>query len=427
MQVMTPDKLSQQVRVRFAPSPTGIPHIGGIRTALYNYLFAKNQSGKFFLRIEDTDRKRYVEEAEDAIFNSLKWLDLNWDGEVTYQSKRKDIYKEHVDILLSKKIAYEKDGAIWAKMPEDKTFSWIDLVGDKKITFEGKDQQDFVILKSDGFPTYHLANVVDDHLMGITHVIRGEEWISSVPKHIYLYDCFFWDKPEFVHLPVILGPDKGKLSKRHGAKSALDYKNEGYLKEAVLNFIALLGWNPGGDEEVLSLEKMIKIFKLKDINTSNPKFDPTKLEWINGVWIRSLNIDQLKDKLLEFYKDDGEIKDVFNENPDSINSIIELAQTRIKTLAEFKDMVVEPVYGRINIQLSPTEKEIAGDIKEKLNLISQKNWTEENIFPVLKEVMTKNEIKMAVLYKIFTGREKGLPLPQVLEKLGKDYSLGKLN
>ena len=418
--------MQDMVKVRFAPSPTGIPHIGGIRTALYNYLFAKNSGGEFFLRIEDTDRKRYVEEAEEAIFDSLKWLGLNWDQDVVYQSKRKDIYQKHAEILISKKIAYEKDGAIWVKMPSDKTFSWTDLVGNKEISFEGKDQQDFVILKSDGFPTYHLANVVDDHLMEITHVIRGEEWISSVPKHIFLYDSFSWDKPQFVHLPVILGPDKGKLSKRHGAKSALDYKEEGYLKEAILNFIALLGWNPGGEEEIISLEEMVKIFNIKDINTSNPKFDSQKLEWMNGEWIRSLTPEEFRKRITVFYSRDKETISIIDDNHTEIDEIINLAQTRIKTLAEFKDLVLEPLFGKSKLSQTAADKEIVIEVKKELESINNSEWKEDKIFAVFKDIMSKRGVKMSVFYKIFTGREKGLPLPQTLEILGKEKTLQKL-
>ena len=258
-----------EVKVRFAPSPTGIPHIGNTRTAFLNYLFAKHNKGEFILRIEDTDQKRIVEGALEAILEIFKWLGIEYDGEIIHQSTRLEIYKKYVEELLDKKIAYEKDGAIWVKVPDEKTFEWIDKVGNKKISFKGNTQEDFVILKSDSFPTYHLANVIDDHLMEITHVIRGEEWISSTPKHLYLYESFGWKAPEFAHLPVILGPDKTKLSKRHGAKSALDYKNEGYTQESLLNFMALLGWNPGGNREQMSIEEMISLFKLEDVNTEN--------------------------------------------------------------------------------------------------------------------------------------------------------------
>jgi glutamyl/glutaminyl-tRNA synthetase len=292
--------ICHMVKVRFAPSPTGIPHIGSTKAALYNFLFAKANGGEFILRIEDTDRKRVVAGAEKAILEILEWLGLHYDGKPIHQSERLEIYKKYVQELVDKKIAHEKDGAIWIKVPEDKTFEWIDKIGNKTIKFLGKDVDEFVILKSDGFPTYHLANVVDDHLMEITDVIRGEEWISSTPKHLYLYESFGWTVPNFAHMPVILGPDKTKLSKRHGAKSALDYKDEGFVKEALLNFMALLGWNPGGDQEKMDLDFMVKNFKLEEVNSASPIFDIKKLEWMNGVWIRSFDEDELEERLREY-------------------------------------------------------------------------------------------------------------------------------
>jgi glutamyl-tRNA synthetase len=408
----------EKVRVRFAPSPTGVPHIGGIRSALYNYLFAKHSGGKFLLRIEDTDRKRFVEEAEVAIVNSLKWLGLDWDEDIIHQSERLDIYKKHASVLLDKKIAYEKDNAIWVKMPEDKIFSWVDLVGNKEISFEGKDQQDFVALKSDGFPTYHLANVVDDHLMEITHVIRGEEWISSVPKHLYLYESFGWDCPKFAHMPVILGPDKGKLSKRHGAKSVLDYKNDGFLKEAILNFIAILGWNPGGDKEILSLEEMVKVFDIKDINTSNPKFDLVKLEWMNGVYIRSLSLEDLKLRVIDY----GIDLSAYPSN--KLNALLDLAKTRITKLSELNELI-NPFFINQKKDLQPEEKQIRDSLREKLSGLD--NWQEEKILDLLKEETKDKNIKMSVIYKIMIGAERGLPLPQVLAIIGKEQALSLLN
>lgn len=411
MQVMT--------RVRFAPSPTGIPHIGSIRTALYNFLLAEKDKGEFLLRIEDTDQKRFVKEAEDAILNSLKWLNLNWDKEIIYQSKRLDLYKKYTRELLDKKIAYEKDGAVFVKMPNDKTFSWIDLVGNKKISFEGKDQKDFVILKSDGFPTYHLANVIDDHLMNITHVIRGEEWISSVPKHLLLYESFSWKPPFFAHLPVILGPDKGKLSKRHGAKSALDYKNDGYLKEAVLNFIAILGWNPGNDREILSPIEMINLFDLSDINTANPKFDQKKLEWMNGVWIRKLETAELKKRLIEF---DKNIEEVINGK--IFDGFINITKTRIKTLKEFKDLII-PFIKSQKLSLSKEEKEFKKNFKKGLSELEI--WNAEELTNFILSFLKKEEKKFPFLYKILIGTDKGLPLASVFEVLGKEKTLNLFN
>ncbi|MBU2632629.1 glutamate--tRNA ligase [Patescibacteria group bacterium] len=405
----------KEVKVRFAPSPTGIPHIGSIRTALYNYLFARVNKGKFLLRIEDTDQKRFVKEAEEAILNSLKWLTLNWDLEIIHQSKRLDIYKKYTKELLDKKIAYEKDGAVWVKMPDNKTFSWTDLVGNKKISFDGKDQKDFVILKSDGFPTYHLANVVDDHLMEITHVIRGEEWISSVPKHLFLYESFSWQAPYFAHMPVILGPDKGKLSKRHGAKSALDYKNDGYLKEAILNFIAILGWNPGDDREILSLEEMVKLFNLKDVNTANPKFDAVKLEWMNGMWIRNLENLELKKRLLEFDLSIGkEIEEKY------LDGFIEITKTRIKTLREFKQMVI-PFIKPANLKLTSEEVEFKKRLEKGLGEV--KIWNREEVSNFISAFLLKEGKRFPFLYKVLIGVDKGLPITDSLVVIGKEKTL----
>ena len=299
------------VRVRFAPSPTGTPHIGNTRTALFNYLFARHNNGKFIIRIEDTDQVRIVPGSKEIIYEILNWLGLEFDEEYL-QSERKKIYKQHIDQLVKKGLAYEDEGAVRFKIPTQKEISWTDAVGAKKISFKTDIIEDFVILKSDGFPTYHLASVVDDHLMEISHVIRGEEWISSTPKHILLYEAFGWKHPIFAHLPVILGPDKSKLSKRHGAKSVLDYRNEGYLKETLLNFMALLGWNPGGEKEIIEIKEMIKLFDFKDVNTSSPIFDIKKLEWVNGEYIRQTQNSKLKTQITDFYKEDKGILDVMS-------------------------------------------------------------------------------------------------------------------
>src|SRR3972149_9058176 len=268
-----------QVRVRYAPSPTGTPHIGNIRTALFNFLFARSQKGRFILRIEDTDRQRLIVDSNIKIKESLKILGLNWDGEEIYQSKRLDLYQKHLEILKKKQLTYNKEGAWYFKVEKGKKISWQDLLHGP-INFSSDVIEDFVIVKSDGFPTYHFASVVDDYLMQITHVIRGDEWISSTPKHLLLYESFSWKAPIFAHLPVILGPDKTKLSKRHGAKSILDFRDEGYLRGALLNYMALLGWKPSGEksimhpgmiivdrQEIMPLELMIDVFDLSEVNT----------------------------------------------------------------------------------------------------------------------------------------------------------------
>lgn len=406
------------VRVRIAPSPTGVPHIGNTRTALFNYLFAKHNKGKFIVRIEDTDQARIVPGAKEAIFEILDWLGIQWD-EKYIQSERKDIYKEHTDQLLKKGLAYKDEGAVRFKIPANREISWTDAIGNKKISFKTDVVEPFVILKSDGFPTYHLANVVDDHLMDISHVIRGDEWISSTPKHLMLYEAFGWDLPVFAHLPVILGPDKTKLSKRHGARSVLDLRNDGYLKEALLNFMGLLGWTHPQEKEIISLEEFIKTFDLKDVNTVAPIFDLQKLTWMNGEYIRMTDDKSLKSLLTDFYKDDLEVISFMEGDSKTVDLILNLSKTRMKTLKDFKDLIVAK-----KPELSSEEKNIAKTLLEKFSAIN--NWNKETILIVMRETLNTHKTKGNVLYKIVTGFKSGLPLPETLEILGKEKTLERI-
>ena len=316
---------NNEVRVRFAPSPTGNLHIGGVRTAIFNWLFAKANSGKFILRIEDTDQNRYDENSEKSILSSLEWLNLDWDEGPFRQSERKDLYgniakklvdsgwayyddttSEELEELRQlqirekrpprydnrgryKEISHEyyeknkdsKQIVVRFKVPDGGNKPFNDEIRGK-VEFNLKEIDDFVILKSDGMPTYHLAHVVDDHEMKITHVIRGEEWISSTPRHVLIHDAMGWDYPKYVHVPLILGKDKSKLSKRHGAESALEYKDKGYLPEAIFNFLALLGWSPGDNSEIMSIDEIIEKFSVDRILGHPAVFDPEKLEWMNA-------------------------------------------------------------------------------------------------------------------------------------------------
>jgi len=324
------------IRVRFAPSPTGYLHVGGLRTALYNFLFARKNNGKFILRIEDTDRARYVEGATKNLIDTLRWAGLDFDegpgvgGEFGpyIQSERTDIYKKHVEILIEKKAAYrcfctmerleemrreqqkqkltakydrtcmrlaekeiqeniaaKKPFVIRMKVPDNTVVRFSDIIrGDVEFSTEQIDDQ--VLLKSDGYPTYHLANVIDDHLMQISHVIRVEEWLSSTPKHVLLYQFFGWEMPKFAHLPLLLNPDRSKLSKRQGDVAVEDYRAKGYLKEALINFIALLGWNPGDDREIFNLDELEKEFSLEKVNKAGAIFNLEKLNWLNFQHLR---------------------------------------------------------------------------------------------------------------------------------------------
>lgn len=423
----------QVVRVRIAPSPTGIPHIGNTRTALFNFLFARHNKGKFILRIEDTDRVRYVSGSEKAICEILEWLGLLWD-EKYVQSGRLDIYREHADKLLKNDMAYKDEGAIRFRMPKEGKTSWADEVGKKTISFENKTQEDFVILKSDGFPTYNFANVVDDHLMEITHVIRGDEFISSTPKHIQLYKAFDWKPPVFAHLPVILGPDRQKLSKRHGAESVLYYRGEGYLKEALLNFMALLGWNPGGDREILSLSKMIQLFDLKDVNTASPVFDIKKLGWMNGHYIRQLPAEKLKSKIKNHKQSSSSTKSksqikIQNFNEKLPDRLVELAQTRMRTLNDFYDLVI-PWFEPVNREFTDREKEIARVLMGNLERLN--SWRTKDIHLKIfnsiawLRITKKINVGFKDIYKILINDDQGLPIAEMLEILGKEKALKRL-
>jgi len=371
-------------RVRFAPSPTGYLHIGGLRTALYNYLFAKNQNGKIILRIEDTDRKRFVEGAVENLLKTLDWAGIDFDegpefsGEngPYFQSQRLDIYKKYAEELISKDLAYycfctpdrlktlrEKQQA--QKLPQakydklclnlskqeiddnlnsnvakvvrlnvnpDQKIIFDDVIRGR-VEFDSNNIDDQVLIKSDGFPTYHLANVVDDHLMGITHVIRGEEWLSSTPKHVLLYDYLGWEKPVFAHLPLLLNPDKSKLSKRQGDVAVEDYRDKGYLKEALINFVALLGWNPGDEQEFFTMEELINKFTLERVHKAGAVFNVEKLNWLNAEHLRS----KPNEELLLMLKDElakSNFKDKFL-NDDYLLLIIEAMKPRVIFVNEF--------------------------------------------------------------------------------------------
>ena len=375
--------ISDRVRVRFAPSPTGYLHIGGLRTALYNYLYAKHNDGEIILRIEDTDRNRFVEGAVENLLITLKWSGLDFDEgpgkNGNYgpylQSRRLDIYNKHIEQLLKDKHAYycfcsperlkelreeqQKKGfqpmydkhclrlseeeinkkldqkqprVIRLNVEPDKIVSIKDAIrGEVEISSNIVDDQ--VLIKSDGFPTYHLANVVDDHLMKITHVIRGEEWLSSTPKHVLLYEYFNWEKPVFAHLPLLLNPDRSKLSKRQGDVAVEDYHAKGYLKEALINFVALLGWNAGDNKEIYYIDELIEAFTLERVNKAGAIFNLEKLNWLNEVHIRNKPNTEILNMLKEELAD-SKYKDRSFEN-EYLIKIIESMKERVSFIKEF--------------------------------------------------------------------------------------------
>jgi len=366
------------IAVRFAPSPTGYLHIGGARTAIFNWLFAKKHGGKFFLRIEDTDLLRSGEEMTRAILESLAWLGLDWEGDPVYQSQRFFIYQEYTQLLVKQGKAYrcfcapeEIAAARERAKAEKQTFKYDgrcrhlsppeiqqNLAAGKpfairfavqsggatffkdevreEVSFANETIDDFVILRSDGVPTYHLAVVVDDHEMGITHVIRGEDHISNTPKQVLLYNACGWPLPVFAHVPLILGPDKSRLSKRHGATAVGEYETKGFLPEALFNFLARLGWSPGDDREIFRREEFIQLFDLAGISKSGAVFDEKKLEWMNGQYLGAATVERLEPLVEKVLRDAGVAVAVELQNDRGyLRRVIELLKSKVKLVTEF--------------------------------------------------------------------------------------------
>ncbi len=469
--------MESEIRVRFAPSPTGYLHVGSLRTALYNYLYARKVKGKFILRIEDTDQTRYVEDAVENLIKTLHEVGLKYDEGPDiggnygpyFQSQRTKIYKKYADELIEKDAAYfcfctpedldnmreeqiakgedtrydgrcrkllkediqkklaeNKPYVIRAKIPDEGEVVFFDIVREKvSIMWETVDDQ--ILIKSDGFPTYHLANVVDDHLMKITHVIRGEEWLSSVPKHLFLYNTFGWKPPKMCHLPLLLNPDKSKLSKRQGDVAVEDFLKKGYLPETLLNFVVLLGWHSKSDEELYSLEELEKEFSLKRINKSGSVFDIEKLNWMNGHYLRELESGYIAIKARPFFIEAGfDISD--NEK---YLKIIEVARNRISTLAEITE-VATPFY--VAIKYSEEDRQIIDDENSQRlfsfwleNMQSLDVITEDNINRLLKQSTDELGIKGKDLYfplrLALFGSVHGPELPTIMDILGKEKTL----
>jgi len=356
------------ITTRFAPSPTGYLHIGGARTALFSWLLAKNKGGHFLLRVEDTDRERSTKEATDAIIQAMAWLDLAAEGTAVFQSERFDIYNSYIDQLLANGHAYwcsctpeeveamrEKaraegkkpkyDGrcrelglgpgagrVVRFKGPRDGVTAFHDMVKGPTAV-QNAEMDDMILRRGDGTPTYNLAVVVDDHEMGVTHVLRGDDHVANTPRQILLYQAFGWDVPNFGHVPMILGPDKAKLSKRHGALSVMEYKKMGYLPEALVNYLARLGWSHG-DQEIFSREELIDLFSTGNLGNSPSVFDMKKLDWLNAHYIKESKPERLATLLPEFIGDQDGLK----LDPTYLASIAPLLQPRAKTLVEMADM-----------------------------------------------------------------------------------------
>jgi len=472
-------------RVRFAPSPTGYLHIGGLRTALYNYLFAKNKNGKLILRIEDTDRKRFVEGAVENLLDTLNWAGISFDegpdmgGECApyLQSERLNIYKELAQKLISEEKAYYcfctperleklKEEQQKQKLPqakydkhcfhlskseiEEKLNSNIPFVirlnvqpnqkvifNDvirETVEFDTNNIDDQVLLKGDGFPTYHLANVVDDHLMKITHVIRGEEWLSSTPKHIILYDYFGWEKPVFAHLPLLLNPDKSKLSKRQGDVAVEDYREKGYLKEALINFVALLGWNFGDDKEFYKMNELIEKFSLERVHKAGAVFNLEKLNWLNYEHLRRKpDSEVLKMLRAEIAKSEFS-SIIFND--DYLLKVIVAMKERVSFVKEYLTKSPYFFFAPETYEEQNLKKRWKDDSAELLNKLKERfeqldNPSKEDFEKALDEIASQLSINKGQLVHplriAVSGVGEGPGVYDIVSVLGKDETISRIN
>lgn len=473
--------MESKVRVRFAPSPTGYLHVGGLRTALYNYLFAKHFGGKFILRIEDTDQSRKVEGAVENLIETLKWSGIEYDegpdrdgGHGPYmQSQRLELYCKYAQELINKDKAYHcfctyerlrevrrkqlaaklptsydrrcrnvsreeaerriaagEQCVIRMKIPLEGELSFDDVIRGK-VTISHKMIDDQVLIKSDGFPTYHLAVVVDDHLMGITHVIRGEEWLSSVPKHILLYRYFGWELPMLAHLPLLLNPDKSKLSKRQGDVAVEDYRAKGYLKEAIVNFIAFLGWNPGDEREIFSMDQLIQEFTLERVGKSGAVFNIEKLNWLDQQHIKLKSNEELA-QLIKPHLQSIKLTDV---DDSYFLKVIGLLKERLTFPKDFVEMSVYFFHDPESFDKVGLKKYVEPETNGQLKLLTDRlelllDFSHISIETALRQLAEELQIKPTKLIHptrlALSGRTIGPGLFEIIELLGKETVVRRL-
>lgn len=465
------------VRTRIAPSPTGDPHVGTAFIALFNLCFTRQHGGEFLLRIEDTDQTRSTPESEQAILDSLRWLGLEWDEGPDVggphgpyrQSERKGIYRQYAEELIEKghafycfataeeldqmraeqmakgetprydgrglqlsddevqkRLAAGDDYVIRMKIPESGSCRVEDMLrGQIDIEWSQVDMQ--VLLKADGMPTYHLACVVDDHLMNISHVIRGEEWINSTPKHILLYEYFGWELPLFCHLPLLRNPDKSKLSKRKNPTSILYYQRIGFLPEALLNYLGRMGWSMPDEREKFSFQEMVDNFDIHRVSLGGPIFDIEKLSWLNGLWIRDdLSIEQLADKLIEW-----------GFNKENLLNVLPHAQQRMETLSDFAPLTSFLLSGNLALtEDSFGKNKLSVDDQKTVlqfalwRLEAERHWQRDTIFEALKSLSTEMDIKLkdflAPLFIAIAGTSSSFSVMDSMVLLGPDMSRSRL-
>ena len=459
-----------KIRVRFAPSPTGYLHIGGVRTALFNWLFARHHGGIFILRIEDTDKSRSTEESIKAIIDGLLWLGLNWDEGPYRQTDRLHIYREHVDRLLREGKAYycyctpeeleerrkkalaEKripkyDGrcrnltepipgrkpAVRFKAPQEGQTIVDDLVKGR-VVYENAQLDDLIIMRSDGWPTYNLCVVVDDAAMEITHVIRGDDHLNNTPRQIQLYRAFGYEIPRFAHLPMILGPDRTRLSKRHGATSVTAYKEMGYLPEALVNYLARLGWSYG-DQEIFTRDELIEKFSLDHVGKSAAIFNPDKLLWLNSHYIAHMDTDELIERLRPFLVREGLIEEDTPLDREWMEKVIASLRERCRTLVEMASAATYYFREEIEIDpqaekkhLTPETKEILQEIAHRLEALPE--FTKEGIEEVFRTIVKTRGLKLGQVAMparvALTGRTVSPGIYDVIDILGKERTLRRL-
>ena len=408
------------IKTRMPPSPTGLAHVGNAYAALFNYAFARKHDGEFVLRIEDTDQKRNVEGGEEAILDLLKWVGLEWDGDIVRQSERKEIYKKHAEKLIAEGKAYKEDGGIILKV-EPQVVSWTDGIRGK-VEFPADQLKDYAILKKDGFPAYNFAVVVDDYEMGITHVIRGEDHISNTPRQIVAYKALGWELPKFAHFPLLRNPDKSKMSKRNNNVSMAWYRSEGYLPEAFANYLMLLGWSHPAGKEVFSLEEFVKEFSLERVKTSAPAFDVRKLEWINSEYIKNLSTEDLSTRIHTFFDEKYDLETIAKTAP--------LVAERINTLKEYES-IASFYYEKPEIDQSLFGEDYKAHIETAHELLdSVSDWKLENINKNLETVVQDESVHTGKFFMdlriAITGKKVTPPINESLVILGKDETLARL-
>lgn len=421
------------VTVRFAPSPTGFLHLGSARTALFNWLYARHTGGKFLMRIEDTDQVRSDDKFLKEIFEDLKWLGIDWDNEPVYQSKRFELYREKAEKLLEEGKAYKEGEAIIFKVGKGQEIEMVDLIHGK-ITFNTDEIKDQVLIKSDGSPAYNFCCVVDDSDMGITHIIRGDDHVSNTPKQIMFYRALGLKPPEFGHMPLMMGTDGAKLSKRHGGVSVEEYKNEGFLPEALRNYLMLLGWSLGEDREIISLEEAVKIFEINDMTGVQSKFDIQKLKWMNSEYIMATETDKLAELVKEQLEKDG--KDSSGASEEYFKKIVELYKVRIKALQEFwlltdyfftDDFLVDEKGKRKYLDKEESKLNLKAFLER---LEKEEDFSREKLEEVCRNIAEKKNLKAGEIIHptrmAISGKTKGAGLFEIMELLGKEKVLKRM-